>query len=194
MKRTIPVTMASACLLIMGLASCGPGRPAGPSPAADRFYAPSIRPSSRYVIDARVDVAGGSVGGRETVTLKNTGRDPLSVVAFDWAVGAQSTLEVSQGERRLFPPAAAPAEPRPKPIMVRLPEPLAPGASVDLTVAFGWRADGAQEQTSFLMSDLWYPRMWWDGVSGHDAYSDQHDVPAGLKADASGRHDPKKRR
>ena len=113
MERTIPVTMASACLLIMGLASCGPGRPAGPSPAADRFYAPSVRPSSRYVIDARVDVAGGSVEGRETVTLKNPGRDPLGVVAFDWAVGAQSTLEVSQGERRLFPPATAPAEPRP---------------------------------------------------------------------------------
>ena len=75
MERTIPVTMASACLLIMGLASCGPGRPAGPSPAADRFYAPSVRPSSRYVIDARVDVAGGSVEGRETVTLKNSGRE-----------------------------------------------------------------------------------------------------------------------
>ena len=111
MKRAIPVTMASACLLIMGLASCGPGRPAGPSPAADRFYVPSIRPSSRYVIDARVDVAGGSVEGRETVTLKNTGRDPLGVVAFDWAVGAQSTLEISQGEQRLFPRRRRPPNP-----------------------------------------------------------------------------------
>jgi len=189
MKRTIPVTMASACLLIMGLASCGPGGTDGPSPAADRFYAPSIRPSSRYVIDARVDVAGGSVEGRETVTLKNPGRDPLGVVAFDWAVGAQSTLKVSQGERRIFPPATAPAEPRP--LMVRLAEPLAPGASVDLTVAFGRRTDGAQEQTSFLMSDLWYPRLWWDGLQGHDAYSVKLDVPAGFTVAASGRLDPR---
>jgi hypothetical protein len=124
----------------MGLASCGPGRTAGPSPAADSYYTPSIRPSSRYVIDARVDVAGGSVEGRETVTLKNSDRHPLGVVAFDWAVGAQSTLEVSVEELRLFPPATASAEPRPRPIMVRLAEPLAPGASVDLAVAFSRRA------------------------------------------------------
>ncbi|MCK7468548.1 MAG: hypothetical protein MZU91_10905 [Desulfosudis oleivorans] len=67
----------------------------------------------------------------------------------------------------------------------------APGASVDLTVAFGRRADGAQEQTSFLMSDLWYPRLWWDGLQGHDAYSVKLDIPAGFTVAASGRLDPR---
>ena len=94
MSQMTPVALASACLLIMGFASCGPRRTAGPSPAADPFYAPAERPSSRYVIDARLDVAGGAVEGRETVSLRNTGRHPLGVVAFDWAVGSRSTLEV----------------------------------------------------------------------------------------------------
>ena len=117
MKRITSAGLAPACLLILGLASCGPRQTAGPSPAADPFYAPADRPSSRYVIDARVDVASGSVEGRETITLKNPGRYPLGVIAFDWAVGAQSTLEVSAGGIRLFPPATASAEswpPRPR--------------------------------------------------------------------------------
>jgi tetratricopeptide (TPR) repeat protein len=191
MSRMTSVTLASACLLIMGVASCGPRQTASPPPAADSFYVPAERPSSRYIIDARVDVAGGSVEGRETVSLRNTGRHPLGVVAFDWAVGSQSTLEVSVGELRLFPPAAASSDSWPRPIMVLLAEPLAPGASVDLTVAFGRRADGAQKQTSFLTSDLWYPRLWWDGLPGHDAYSVKIDVPPDVAVAASGRLDPK---
>jgi len=190
MSQMTPVAIVSACLLIIGSASCGPRRTVGPSPAADSFYAPAERPSSRYVIDARVDVAGGSVEGRETVSLKNTGRHPLGVVAFDWAVGSQSTLEVSAGESMLFPPSTTSAEPQPRPIMVALAEPLAPGASVDLNVSFSRRAGGTKEQKDFLSSD-WYPRLWWDGLAGHDAYSVKIDVPAGFAVAASGRLDPK---
>jgi tetratricopeptide (TPR) repeat protein len=191
MNRITPVTIAitSAFLLVIGSASCGPRRPAGPSPAADSFYAPAERPSSRYVIDARVDVAGDSVEGRETVSFRNTGRHALGVVAFDWAVGPLSTLEVSAGGHRLFP-AADKTGPRPSPIMVPLAEPLAPGASVDLTVSFSRRAGGSKEQKDFLTSD-WYPCLWWDGVPGHDAYSVKIDAPAGFAIAASGRLDPK---
>src|SRR5512145_1105210 len=159
-RRTL-VTLVSVCLLIIEAASCGPRRPAGPAPAADPFYAPAERPSSRYVIDARVDVAGGAVEGRETISLRNTGRHPLGVVAFDWAVGSRSTLEVSAGESRLFPPATISSDPQPRPVMVPLAEPLAPGASVDLTVSFSRRPEAAKEKRDFLSSD-WYPRLWWD--------------------------------
>ncbi len=100
MSQRMPVALALACLLIVGFASCGPRRTAGPFPAADPFYAPSERPSSRYVIDARLDVAGGAVEGRETVSLRNIGRHPLGVVAFDWAVGSRSTLEVFVGDSK----------------------------------------------------------------------------------------------
>jgi tetratricopeptide (TPR) repeat protein len=189
MNRMMPVAIASACLLVIGSASCGPRPPVGASPAAGSFYAPAERPSSRYVIDARVDLAAGSFEGRETVSLRNTGRHAIGVVAFDWAVGPLSTLEVSAGGHRLFPTAEN-AGPRPTPIMVPLAEPLAPGASVDLTVSFSRRAGGSKEQKDFLSSD-WYPNLWWDGVPGHDAYSVKIDAPAGFAIAASGRLDPK---
>jgi tetratricopeptide (TPR) repeat protein len=67
--------------------------------------------------------------------------------------------------------------------------PLAPGASVDLAVSFSRRSDGASRQSSFLSSD-WYPRLWWDGLPGHDAYSVKVDIPAGFAIAASGRLDP----
>ena len=185
-----PFAIASACLLIIAFASCGSRRTVGPSPAADPFYAPAARPSSRYVIDVSVDVAGGSVEGRETVSVRNTGRHPLAVVAFDWAVGSQSTLEVSAGGSRLFPSSTTADEPRPRPVMVPLAEPLAQGASVDLTVSFSRRAGGAKEQKDLLTND-WYPRLWWDGLPGHDAFSVKIDVPAGFAVAASGRLDPK---
>jgi len=190
MSRRTLFTLVSVCLLIMGGASCGPRRAAGPGPAADSFYAPAERPSSRYVIDARVDVAGGAVEGRETISLRNTGGYPLGVVALDWAVGSRSTLEVFVGDSRLFPPATISSEPRPRPVMVPLAEPLAPGASVDLTVSFSRRPDGTKEQEDFLSSD-WYPRLWWDGLPGHDAYSVKIEAPADFAVAASGRLDPK---
>jgi len=190
MSRRTLFTLVSVCLLIMGGASCGPRQSAGPAPAADSFYTPAERPSSRYVIDARVDVAGGAVEGRETISLRNTGRHPLGVVAFDWAVGSRSKLEVSVGDSRLFPPATISSEPRPRPVMVPLAEPLAPGASVDLNVSFSRRPDAAKEQRDFLSSD-WYPRLWWDGFPGHDAYSVKIEAPADLAVAASGRLDPK---
>lgn len=190
MSRMTPAALVSACLLIIGAASCGPRRAAGPPPAADSFYVPAERPSSRYVIDARVDVAGGSVEGRETVSLRNTGQHPLGVVAFDWAVGPQSKLEVAAGGHHLFPPVEEPAGPRPRPIMIPLATPLAPGASVELVVSFRQGSEGPRNGQAFLSSE-WYPRLWWDGVPGHDAYSVKIDVPAGFAVAASGRLDPK---
>ncbi len=184
--------LRSALLLgiAAALAACAPG-PAGDAPAAvDSFYTPANPPSSRYVIDARVDPASGTVEGRETISLKNTGREPLGVIAFDWAVGAESTLEVSTGGRRIFPPEGAASEPFALPVMVPLPEPLAPGASLDLSVSFRQSPGDSRPRTEFLSSN-WYPRLWWDGLAHHDAFSVKLDVPDGIAVATSGRLDPK---
>lgn len=182
--------LAICCVLAVALTGCAPGRETGPAASAGAFLTPVEPPPSRYVIDARVDVAGGSVEGRETVTLRNSGRDPLGVVAFDWPVGPSSTLEVTAGGRRLFPEEGAPSDPRPRPIMIPLPGSLPPGGAVELSVSFSQRGDGATKQTSF-MSDSWYPRLWWDGLESHDAFSVKVEVPEGLTVAASGRLDPK---
>ncbi|MEN6561798.1 MAG: hypothetical protein ABFD52_13590 [Acidobacteriota bacterium] len=178
-----------AMILAVALAACAPRQRPDASAAAGPFYTPEVPPSSRYVIDARVDVAAGAVEGRETITLKNTGRSAIGTVAFDWPVGASSTLEVAACGRRLFPPDGGSAGPRPRPIMIALPEALAPGAAVDLAVSFREAGDGKKHAE--FSSDSWYPRLWWDGLERHDAFSVRLDVPDGIAVVASGRLDPR---
>jgi tetratricopeptide (TPR) repeat protein len=175
-------------ILPIAIAGCGPGR--GPAPAAGSFYTPADPPSGRYVIDARIDPGSGVVEGRETITLKNSGRDPIGVIAFDWSVGPQSSLEVTAKGRKIFSPDGLSPVPLPKPILVDLPEPLASGAVIDLDVSFGQKTGGPRGGTEFS-SNGWYPRLWWDGIAHHDAFSVKLDVPADIAVAASGRLDPR---
>ncbi len=177
-------------ILVFAPAGCSSGAPSGPAAAGGSFITPADPPASRYVIDARIDVAAAAVEGRETVSLKNTGRAPLRAIAFDWMVGASSTLEVTAGGRRLYPPAAGLSGPQPRPIVIALPEPLAPGATVEWTVSFSQRSGNSGTPTGFS-SDRWYPRLWWDGLAHHDAFSVKLDVPEGLSLVTSGRLDPR---
>lgn len=177
-------------MLALALAGCSPGKPPGGSAAGRAFYTPAEPPSSRYLIDARVDVAAAAVEGRETISLNNSGRAPIGTIAFDWTVGASSTLEVTAGGRRLYPPGAGASEPQPRPIMVALPEPLAAGATVELAVSFSQRLGGSQKYSEYS-NDRWYPRLWWDGLSHHDAFSVKLDAPENVSVIASGRLDPR---
>jgi len=172
------------------LAGCPSMDRSGAAPGAGAFYAPAVPPASRYVIDARVDQAADIIEGHETVSLKNTGRMPLGTIAFDWAVGAASTLEVTARGRRLFPEDEPSAGPRLAPIMIALPEALDPGATIELAVTFR-RSAGLGKRAEMLSSDGWYPRLWWDGLEHHDAFSVKLDVPQGITVIAGGRLDPR---
>ena len=185
-----PLRLMGLGILAAALAACSPGGRPAASGVAEAFFAPAEPPSSRYVIDARVDVASAAIEGRETIALKNTGRGPLGRIALDWTTGATSTLEVAAGGRRIFPSEGASSEPQPRPIMIALPEPLAPGASLELAVSFSQRSGGAAKQTEFS-SDAWYPRLWWDGLAHHDAFSVKLDAPPDVAVIASGRLDPR---
>jgi tetratricopeptide (TPR) repeat protein len=185
--RSRPLLVALTALV---LASCSPGNKPGVAASGGAFYTPADPPSSRYVIDARVDVAAAAVEGRETITLKNAGRTPLGMIAFDWTVGPSSTLEVTAGKRRLFPPDGASSEPQLRPILIALPEALAPGATIELAVSFAQRPGDSRKRTEFS-SGSWYPSLWWDGLEHHDAFSAKLDVPEGFAVIASGRLDPR---
>jgi len=188
MKPSGPIALCGVMIAV--LSGCVPAERTGPVDSADSFYTPPNPPSSRYVIDARIGAGGSAIDGRETISLKNTGDGPLGVAAFDWTVGPASSLEVAVKGRRIFPPEGlAPAAQR-GPILVRLPEPLAPGAAIELDVTFGQKAGGSRDEAEFL-SDHWYPRLWWDGLGHHDAFSVKVDVPEGVAVAASGRLDPK---
>jgi len=183
-------SIAVCCVLVFAITGCAPAKRQPAAPSAGSFYTPAEPPVSRYAIDARVDVAAAAVEGREAIFLKNTGRAPIGVVAFDWTTGPSSTLEVRAGGRRLFPMDGAPSDPRPRPIMITLPEALAPGATIELTVAFSQREGGSRKQTEFLRTN-WYPHLWWDGLESHDAFSVKIEAPEGMSVVASGRLDPK---
>jgi hypothetical protein len=189
MKRVMPAALC--CALVLISFGCASGeRPSPPAAAAQPFYSPSIPPSSRYVIDARIGAGGSPIEGRETISLKNSGREALGVIAFDWNVGAFSTLEVSAGGRRLLPPDGPSSAPPQRPILVPLPQPLAPGAGLELSISFSLKSGTAQTGTEFSSSQ-WYPRLWWDGLEHHDSFSVKLETPQGFAAAASGRLDPK---
>ena len=79
---SVPLRVFLCSVLIIILVGCGPARQSGAS--ADTYFSPVDPPSSRYVIDARVDSDKALLEGRETISLKNTCSNPIGVLAFDW--------------------------------------------------------------------------------------------------------------
>ncbi len=154
------------------------------------YYAPAVPPSSRYVIDARVDVGQGLLEGRETVSLKNSGRNRIGVIAFDWDVDPLSSIEVVMQGRKLYPLEGAASAPRKRPLYIRLPRALEPGEQAELRLTFRVRHPMPKDETEISASD-WFPRLWWEGLEQHDAFSVKLDVSAGWTVAASGRLDPK---
>jgi tetratricopeptide (TPR) repeat protein len=188
MRRSVPVLLG--CILVIAISGCSPGKRTGAASPLGSFYTPADPPSSRYVIDARIGAGDNVIEGQETIVLKNSGRDPLGIVAFDWNTGPLSSLEVASGGRKLFPPAGSSPAPQTGPIFVRLQEALKPGAGVELDVKFRLRIGSSREWTEFSSGE-WYPRLWWDGLSHHDSFSVKLEVPAGVVVAASGRLDAK---
>jgi tetratricopeptide (TPR) repeat protein len=182
--------MALGCALILALSGSSPAEQQKTTPVPAAFFTPANPPISRYVIDARISDGGTEISGRETISLENTGRDPLAVLAFDWNTGPQSSLEISIAGRKIFPPAGASLSPQKGPIFVSLPEPLAPGSVLELAVLFGMKT-GASRNGGEYLSSAFSPRLWWDGLPGHDSYSVKLEVPPGVAVAASGRLDPK---
>jgi len=189
MRKTV-LSIALVFTLAFSFFGCAPQSGPKAVSASVAFFTPADPPSSRYVIDARFGPGGSTVEGRETISLKNSGSIPLGVVAFDWNVSAYSSLEVSAGGRRLFPPDPAPALPLQEPILVPLPVSLKPGAKIELDVVFGSKRVLPKGKTDYLGGN-WYPRLWWDGLEHHDAYSVKVELPADVIVAASGRLDPK---
>jgi tetratricopeptide (TPR) repeat protein len=189
MKKILAVLTGLSFAL--SLAACKSGTGPGAAVAdAGAFFTPADPPSSRYVIDAKIGPGGSTVEGREKISFNNSGSLPIAAVAFDWNVSVFASLEVSTGGRKLFPSDPPAAGPLQRPILVPLPSPLAPGAGLDIDVAFSSKVVLPKGKLDFLSSN-WYPRLWWDGLDHHDAFSVKVETPEGVTVAASGRLDPR---
>lgn len=182
------------CALILTILTGCVGRRSG-APGEAAYRTPADPPKSRYIIDVRLDATRWTVEGQEKIVLKNTTPLPIEVIALDWPAGPMppagpgSSMEVTVGGQKLSPQGAPAAPAQKQPTFFALPRPLETGRSLEVEVKFDQRFDAGGETSGG--TDSWYPRLWWDGIPQHDAYSVKIEVPAGYAVAASGRLDAK---
>ncbi len=73
-------------------------RPAGDGRASGEFWAPGDPPRAKYVIEGRIDPAGGRINGTEVVRLTNTTSRPFARLALDWTRSEGQTLQIVIGD------------------------------------------------------------------------------------------------
>ncbi|MCX6560424.1 MAG: hypothetical protein NTZ26_07900 [Candidatus Aminicenantes bacterium] len=156
--------------------------------AGEALRVPADPPKSRYKIEAAISPENGTVSGSETVRLVNPGLLPMTRIALDWTVSKTRSVEVRVGGRRLEPLNPVGRERLAAPLLFDLPAPLAPKAELILQIDFSasdlLRGDGREYKLTG-----WHPRLWWNGMAGHDAFEVKVAAPPGYALAASGRLD-----
>ncbi len=172
--------------LISMIAACAP---AAEIPRGD-YFVPVNPPGAEYVLDAKIAVDGESalVSGNGTIALVNTSKRALSVLALDWRITPTQTLEIGAGGRKLTLSNEARNLPLAAPLFVELPEPLASGKKISLSVRF---TDRFPIEDGGIQMQKWYPSLWWEGLRVQDSFKVKLDTPEGWALAASGRLDLK---
>ncbi len=184
-KSKWAIVFASAFCVV--LTSCGGvDRESGPAPAG--YFVPSDVPRSRYRIEARIDPKAGLVDGRETISLTNSSGRAIGTVALDWSLDAGRCLDVTAGGVKLPARRDGGGAGLPSPLYFDLPSVVRPGGRLELDLVFRENAKPSSGEDGFMRTD-WFPRLWWDGLPGHDDFSVALDVPDGYALAATGRRD-----
>jgi tetratricopeptide (TPR) repeat protein len=144
------------------------------------FWAPRVPPRAQYRVDVTYSAATQRLEGTATIRFTNETNTPIHRLAVRWfgdvlqlrVKGAlASGLSGTQSVR-----------------LVDLPQPIAPGAAVDLVVAYGapWKLN---EKSGSAITSFLSPRLWW-GFGTHDDYEVTLHVPPGYAVATTGRLDP----
>ena len=146
-------------------------------------------PSAEYVFNVGIGIDGdeASLAATGSISLSNTSRRPLSVLALEWTLRPAGEFSVSAGGRPLEVLNAAKAMPPTTPLLLALPAPIPPGGRVKVDVRFTARAAVNDGQVHF---GLWYPRLWREGRPVRDTFRVRLGAPPGFTAAVSGRLDP----
>jgi tetratricopeptide (TPR) repeat protein len=175
------------CFLLTGLLT---GMAYTPSAAGsgEGYWVPVDPPKCHYVIDAKIDLDEGFIGGTETVTLKNNFDRAIDVVALDWRISQSYAIDVwAEGEPLVLLNGADKGSTE-SPLFYRLPESIEPGRQIRFRIEFENRFEVDGDNTSFARTS-WYPRLRWDGLPIHDSFSVKLDIPEGYALAVSGRLD-----
>jgi len=170
---------ASACVVLAALTA---------EASTSGFWIPLEPPNLHYRIDARLTIDGDEVSleAEETITLTNTAQRPITTLALEWPTGWAEMMDITvRGE----PAERLPADDSESwaPAVFNLPEPLAPGETTEIVVAFPSSWD--REEGDSLKLVGWYPRLTC-GFAVHARYDVRFDAPEGYTVAASGRLDP----
>jgi tetratricopeptide (TPR) repeat protein len=147
------------------------------------FWAPLAPPRAHYSANVKYDAASSRLEGTETIHFRNDSGRPMGRLTLRWfgdalAVAANGTaLHTSPAGENVT--------------LVDLPQDLASGAEIALSVTFGaaWKL-GSKTGNAIASSAV--PQLWW-GFGTLDDYQVQLAAPDGYAWAASGRYDPEKR-
>lgn len=151
-----------------------------------KFWVPFNPPKCNYTIDADIDLERNVIKGKETVSLKNDSNESISVVALDWSISVDSSIDITAAGKSL---KLLNSEKEPQvssPLFFQLSEPVDPGSKVEFDITFKKKFKFSNKNTEFKIA-LWHPRLWWDGLPVHDSFSVKLDIPEGFALAVSGR-------
>jgi tetratricopeptide (TPR) repeat protein len=189
MKTTTLSSISIAILAVALLFAPGCKSPAATDAGGAGSWTAADPPSADYVLDAGIGIDGdvASLAAAGSISLTNTTKRPLSILAFEWTLRPAGEFSMSAGGRPLEVLNAAKNMPPTTPLLLALPAPVPPGGRVRVDVRFTGRAAVADGQVHF---GLWYPRLWREGRPVRDTFRVRLGPPPGFAAAVSGRFDP----
>jgi tetratricopeptide (TPR) repeat protein len=147
------------------------------------FWAPLAPSRAHYSANVKYEPGSSRLEGAETINFRNDSGRPIGRVALRWF---GDSLSVTANGTALH---SAPAGENVT--LLDLPQDLAPGAEIALSVTFGaaWKL---APKTGNAITSYAVPQLWW-GFGTLDDYQVQLTAPDGYTWAASGRYDPEKR-
>ena len=151
-----------------------------------KFWVSANPPKCHYTIDAHIELERNVIEGRETVSLKNDSNESISVVALDWSISLDSSIDITAAGKSLRLLNSEKESQISSPLFFQLSGPVDPGSKVEFDIAFKKKFKFSDKNTEFKITH-WYPRLWWDGLPVHDSFSVKLDIPEGFALAISGR-------
>lgn len=142
------------------------------------FWSPVEPPRAQYQIECTFDATSRLLQGKETIIFRNTTLHAIERLALGWSLGPQKSVSaIANGKPAalLVPPGQVEVN---GPLLLQLPEPLAPRAELELKIEFRNSYKDEFDTKHGLLLQGWYSQLWW-GFGTQDDYVVRITVPQG---------------